>query len=202
MLVALVALSVAVGGTGLALSRIDGSEISNRSIPAKKMKRNSITGAEVKESRLGPVPSAANGARRIDFTGTGGDPAPPTPSTPAAHRLLKVGAFTLRTGCTTTGPASARVYVTGGSPVHLARMSWDTVRFDNPGFAAQVNSIEFVEGTIEHWAIVDLDDNTGFLTSEVVYRDPKRTVTLSLYVETSAGTCRVQGTAVDAPAPR
>jgi hypothetical protein len=46
------AVFIALGGSSYAALRISGTSIKNRSIPAKKLKRNSITGREVRESRL------------------------------------------------------------------------------------------------------------------------------------------------------
>jgi hypothetical protein len=43
---------IALGGSSYAALTISGSDIRNRSIPAKKLKRNSITNREVRESRL------------------------------------------------------------------------------------------------------------------------------------------------------
>jgi hypothetical protein len=58
-----VAVFIALGGSSYAAFTISGRDIRNRSIPAKKIKRNSITGKEVREARLN-VPWARN-ARRL-----------------------------------------------------------------------------------------------------------------------------------------
>jgi hypothetical protein len=50
------AVFVALGGSSYAALTISGASIENRSIPAKKIKRNSITGREIRESRLKRVP--------------------------------------------------------------------------------------------------------------------------------------------------
>jgi hypothetical protein len=60
MVVALVALFVALGGSGYAAVKINGKNITNRSIAGKKLKRNTVGGKEVKESKLGRVPVAQN----------------------------------------------------------------------------------------------------------------------------------------------
>ena len=52
------AIFVALGGSSYAALTISGTSIENRSIPATKLKRNSITGKEVRESRLSRVPRA------------------------------------------------------------------------------------------------------------------------------------------------
>jgi hypothetical protein len=56
------AVFIALGGSSYAALKINGRNIENRSIPAKKLKRNSITGREVRESRLN-VPFARNADR-------------------------------------------------------------------------------------------------------------------------------------------
>jgi hypothetical protein len=58
MVVALIALFVALGGSAYALV-ITGKQIKNGSITGKDVKRNSLTGRQIRESRLGPVPRAA-----------------------------------------------------------------------------------------------------------------------------------------------
>jgi hypothetical protein len=61
------AVFLALGGSSYAALKISGRNIENRSIPAKKLKRNSITGREVRESRLN-VRSARNAARLDGLT--------------------------------------------------------------------------------------------------------------------------------------
>jgi hypothetical protein len=46
------AVFIALGGSSYAALTINGTSIKNRSIPAKKLERNTITGKEVRESRL------------------------------------------------------------------------------------------------------------------------------------------------------
>jgi hypothetical protein len=55
MVVALIALFVALGGSGYAAI-----SIKNGSLPGKKLKRNSVTGKQVKESTLATIPRARN----------------------------------------------------------------------------------------------------------------------------------------------
>ena len=61
------ALFIALGGSSYAAVRINGADIKNRSIAAKKLKRNSITGREVRESRL-QVLRARRADKLGDFT--------------------------------------------------------------------------------------------------------------------------------------
>jgi len=59
MIVALIALSVALSGSAFAATKINGKILKNRSVPAGKIKKNSLTGKEIKESALSRVPRAA-----------------------------------------------------------------------------------------------------------------------------------------------
>jgi hypothetical protein len=65
MCVALLALFVALGGTGYAVTKINGSQLVNRSVPAVKVKKDVLTGNEVRESALKAVPLAGN-ADKLD----------------------------------------------------------------------------------------------------------------------------------------
>src|SRR3954468_7843723 len=56
--VATLALFVALGGTGYAASQITSRDVKNRSLKGGDLKKDTITGAEIRESRLGEVPSA------------------------------------------------------------------------------------------------------------------------------------------------
>jgi hypothetical protein len=58
MVVALLALFVALGGSAYAVSQINGKQIKNRTIAAKKIVKNTLTGTEINESKLGQVPNA------------------------------------------------------------------------------------------------------------------------------------------------
>jgi len=58
MIVALVALFAALGGTGYAAATFSGRDIQKRSIPANRIVSNALGGGQIDESRLGPVPTA------------------------------------------------------------------------------------------------------------------------------------------------
>jgi len=60
MAVALLALFVALGGTGYAAAKLNGRNIVNGSITGKKLKRNTLGGRQIRESSLGKVPSASD----------------------------------------------------------------------------------------------------------------------------------------------
>ena len=52
------AVFIALGGTSYAAFTINGATIKNRSIPGKKLRHNTLTGTQIKESRLARVPRA------------------------------------------------------------------------------------------------------------------------------------------------
>jgi hypothetical protein len=55
MVVAILALFVALGGSGYAAVQLNGKNLKNRSIVGRKLKRNTLTGSEIRESRLGTL---------------------------------------------------------------------------------------------------------------------------------------------------
>jgi hypothetical protein len=66
--IALLALFIALGGSSYAALRIHGSQIENRSVSGKKLKRNTLGGATIRESRLGKVRRARRADRLGSFT--------------------------------------------------------------------------------------------------------------------------------------
>jgi hypothetical protein len=57
--VSTLALILALGGVSYAAVRINGKTLKDRTVAAKKIKKNSLTGTEIKEAKLGKVPLAA-----------------------------------------------------------------------------------------------------------------------------------------------
>lgn len=58
LVVAVVALFAALGGTGYAAATLSGRDIQKRSIPANRVVDNALGGGQINESKLGPVPAA------------------------------------------------------------------------------------------------------------------------------------------------
>jgi hypothetical protein len=58
LVISLIALFVALGGTVYAASQISGKQIEKNSLPGNRVKSDTLTGKQVKESSLGTVPSA------------------------------------------------------------------------------------------------------------------------------------------------
>lgn len=70
MVVALVALFVALGGSGYAAVQLSGKNLKNRSVAGKKLKNNTLTGKQIRESRLGTVPRAQVATELAGGTGS------------------------------------------------------------------------------------------------------------------------------------
>src|SRR5256885_400802 len=60
LVIALLALVVALGGTAYAVKQINGSTIKQRSIPGDRIRNNALTGTQINEARLGRVNEARN----------------------------------------------------------------------------------------------------------------------------------------------
>jgi hypothetical protein len=58
LVVAIVALFAALGGTGYAAATLSGRDIQKRTIPANRVVPNALGGGQIDESKLGPVPVA------------------------------------------------------------------------------------------------------------------------------------------------
>lgn len=58
LIIALIAMFAALGGTVYAANRISGKSIKRNSLPGNRIKKNSVTGKQIKESSLGTVPNA------------------------------------------------------------------------------------------------------------------------------------------------
>src|ERR1700759_4604350 len=58
MIVALIALVAALGGTAYAAGRINGNAIEKQSIGAGKLKHKTLTGYQINTNKLGTIPSA------------------------------------------------------------------------------------------------------------------------------------------------
>ncbi|HEY0632585.1 MAG TPA: hypothetical protein VGC98_11060 [Thermoleophilaceae bacterium] len=69
------ALVLALGGVSYAAVTINGKNIKNRTVGAAKIKKNSLTGTEINELKLGKVPSAALADNATNASTVGGQQA-------------------------------------------------------------------------------------------------------------------------------
>jgi hypothetical protein len=58
LIISVIALAVALGGTAVAASRINGSRIEKQSIGGGKIKKDTLTGFQIRNTKLGTVPTA------------------------------------------------------------------------------------------------------------------------------------------------
>lgn len=117
---ATIAVFIALGGTGYAAAKINGKNIKASTVAGKALKKNTLTGREIRESKLGKVPSAASAdsalaaltasSAAVATTATsagsvgGASVTPikkvaPATVTPSISQLFKVGAITIEASC-------------------------------------------------------------------------------------------------------
>jgi hypothetical protein len=115
MIVALVALFVALGGSALAASLISGSRLRNRSVSGAKIKRDALTGTEIRESRLGTVrnANAVGGLTVRKFTFS-------RPNGTADPVLLRLAGLTVRGHCEGNAPKLSAVTSVNNTVEHTA----------------------------------------------------------------------------------
>ena len=65
---ATLAVFIALGGSSYAVATLSGSQLKNRSVRAVKVARNTLSGREIREARLGQVPRANNANKVGGFT--------------------------------------------------------------------------------------------------------------------------------------
>lgn len=157
MVVALLALFVALGGSGYAAV-----QLKNGSVPGKKLKRNSVTGKQVKESTLKTVPQARSAGLLAGQSA--GDFLPKNGTAVNSQKLggLPRSSFVRRECDVETGQIKGVVTVTAsptfpsaftevpgyncsGQPIDVRRLSMGRyeVRFNgNPGTAAMMTPRE------------------------------------------------------------
>jgi hypothetical protein len=97
--IALLALFIALGGTGYAATKLNGKNIRRHTIRGTALKNNTLTGKQIKESKLGKVPKA----RHADTADTA------TTATNATALNGVAAASYLHAGC---GPGKVNGYAT------------------------------------------------------------------------------------------
>jgi hypothetical protein len=132
--IATLALVLAVGtGSSYAVSKIDGGAVKSRTLSGKKLMKNTLTGKEIREDKLGTVPFATGAANALNAAKLGGKDAGAyvqgnmavsmdrtTLTAPSGERVIDtpVGQFRLRCLAAT---ADVRYYNTTGAPASVWR---------------------------------------------------------------------------------
>lgn len=65
LVISILALFVALGGTSYAAVKLNGKNIKKGTVSGKALKKNTLTGTQIKESKLGKVPSASVADRAL-----------------------------------------------------------------------------------------------------------------------------------------
>jgi hypothetical protein len=68
LVISILALFIALGGTVYAASKISGKSIKPNSIPANRLKKHSLSGKQINLTKLGTVPTATNAANATNAT--------------------------------------------------------------------------------------------------------------------------------------
>jgi hypothetical protein len=121
MTVALIALFISLGGTGYAITKINGKQLVDRSVSAKKIQKNSLTSTEVRTAALSDrtrqllVPRAPKKAHKGAVRVAEADPTAVgttvTMSTGDTRTLFTKGPFTVFAICEDRGNGVVRVAI-------------------------------------------------------------------------------------------
>jgi len=134
LLISILALFVAIGGTSYAAVKINGKDIKKGTVAGKALKKNTVTGAKVKESSLGQVPNAklAESATTAGSAATAADAEKLNGKTadelasPAAYALIiKSGGELEIPAAEAHGIGAANVTEVGGGIVCISGLSFE-----------------------------------------------------------------------------
>lgn len=203
MVVALLALFIALGGTAMAAfvvssnSQIAPGTIYGHNAPAGKNKNvvaDSVSGADVKESTLGQVPSAANGARRIAFNHPDADASP--------ANVLTLDEMTLKAQCHRTQDVitTLDLYVasTVSSDINFIfgeRNNQGQTDMVANGYGIAANGQQFLQD------VQLLGGSVERAEGQLVYHNANRVIALTLHAVANSSSHRCQVTGVAVPAP-
>jgi hypothetical protein len=145
--IALLALFVALGGTGYAAVAINGKNIKKGTIRGTALKSNTLTGKQINESKLGQVPSA----KTADSARTAISATSATTATTARNATNATNATNLTPGCH-SGTVKGFALIKGGAasfPTTFTSASTYVSGFNCTGQAVEVrrvaNGIYFVK---------------------------------------------------------
>jgi hypothetical protein len=173
LVISLLALFVALGGVGYAASTINGASIKNRSIAGKKLKKDTVTGTEINEAKLGKVPAAA-----------------------VADTAANAGHATKADGATAALSAVNSGLLGGEPPSAYKPLAWGTLSDIATGAldAARSSNLHSTKGTQAGTYCFNLDSGTP-ANVQVTIRDPNGGVAnanqyaAQVVMNPAAGTC-------------
>ena len=128
LIVAILALVVALGGTAYAVSSINGSLLVDHSVKGRKLVNNTLTGTQITESSLGTVPRAQAAStvggvtvRKVFYA--------PSAASATATKLLTLGGLTIKAVCAPAGGDLGMVEIlatTTFTHAHLSSVMWNS----------------------------------------------------------------------------
>ncbi len=207
-----------VGARQLKPKSVKAGKIAKKAIVTNRLRNDAVTGAKVRESTLGTVPSASiaadaghaasadtaanaidavnaqNAGRSFVFDGPATDPAPKV-GEPGKHTLLSLGALALAASCSDGGGGKAKVSVTLETAV-AARFNSYFITYVNPGYEPTASGSTPEAGAVR--VVVEAVGGNHFANGAFTYRNADEAITVNLHAgaETfSIDGCSVEGTA-------
>lgn len=187
MIVAGLALFVALAGTATAAHFISGASIRKHSIPADRLKRDTIGPAYVRESKLATVPRARLAGSALTAGSVNGSvPQKLLARQARGTALTKVadaGPTQIYAACSTTGVVRVRaVPVTSGARAHVGVIS---------GTSAPKGQ---TYGVLNPGANADLDQGLATGEGSLTFVGANGSVTTATYLFSGGSSCIVAGT--------
>jgi hypothetical protein len=203
--VAYIALFVSLGGTAAAAivvssnAQIGPNTIYGTNAPIganRNVVADSITGADVRESQLGRVPSATtalNGARRIAYDASRGT---------GDATVLSLNELTLTARCSYDGRTVVELDAASTIP---ANINWVQTRQDSYTNQSDTQTGGQVVGSTRTNLLYDANTSVspsfGRMESQLVYDNAKRVIAVTLHLLANGISQRCQVTGVAVPAP-
>lgn len=206
MILSLIALFVALGGTSYAVTKINGKNITKGTIPGDRVKKNSITGTQINESKLATVKQAtsaksADTAKTATSATTAGSATTATTATNATNATNAVNAANATNAADSAklgGKAASDFITTGLSKRFVAKLAaGDTRELATVGgisvdAVCADNRIAIVGRTSVAKAVQGGDDDLGGGPADTDFLQPDTALTDREIAYNSEGTDGVE----------
>src|SRR4051794_765275 len=165
------ALVLALGGVSYAAVKINGANLKPRSVAASKIKKNTLSGTEIRESKLGKVPKAKVADSAGDSALLGGStPTSFRDACPAGTTLKHAACYEMALRAAVTYPAAAKEC--GADGMRLPTLDeLEGLRVDGVAVGVPPNNYE-MSSSVESQAHVFGTDPSGNQIS-IGYADPR-----------------------------
>jgi hypothetical protein len=176
-----------VGTADLHAAAVTADKLAPNSVDSSKVVANSLRGADIKESTLDQVPSAANGATKIDFQSSADD----STFTPIAT----IGHLTIGGQCQQSMVAILRVESDVVGSLDDTFVTWFNEQNTS---SAYTNSMTLNPGTPATIAVANASTpNVDRTQGQFVYRDAQNVISVifDIVADGNTNTCSITGTA-------